>query len=112
ELSGVKASLDRRTDLGVEFVHVVLQSDAWAKSHRPTNRVLQPDHVPQVGVGSIGELLVEVTPENVDQIAAAIASAEPETRWEQADNRRMRAKPSRARSEVGAIRALRTHGPD
>ena len=66
----------------IDYAHVVLSSAAWAKSHRPIKKIFPENKVHHAGGGAIGEMLIEVTPENIDGITASISKAEEETTWE------------------------------
>lgn len=94
----------------LSYVHVTLDSDAWAKTKRPTTKIFPPSKVPLVGGTTLGDMIVEVTPENIEFIRTSIQSAEG-TVENALDKRteKLVPKPSRARSEVGAIRELRLH---
>jgi hypothetical protein len=94
-----------------EYVHVVLNEDAWAKTKRPTSKVLPPTHVPIVGGSRLGDMIVEITPENIGKIRDSVSAAE--TTVVMALDKKtgdLKPKPSKARGEVGAIQALRPHG--
>ena len=94
----------------LSYMHVTLNEDAWAKSHRPTVKLMPPAKVPLVGGTNLGDMIVELTPDNIATIRAGINDAEEEVRLVQnKDTKQLEPKPSRARGEVGAIRSLRTH---
>ncbi|MEZ4780636.1 MAG: S8 family peptidase [Flavobacteriaceae bacterium] len=86
----------------ISYAKVTLKQSALAKSHRPTSQVFKRDVAPVVGAGDLGELFVELTPESIDKINNKVGQAEPETRYQE-KNGKMQPKPTRLRSEVGAI---------
>lgn len=92
------------------YMHVALNEDAWAKTKRPTMKLLPPTKVPLVGGTNLGDMIVELTPENIAEIRGSISEAEKEVPLARdRDTNELKPKPSRARGEVGAIRALRAH---
>jgi hypothetical protein len=119
EFANHKASMDRdlasiqdelrATGLHAAVAHVQLQSEGWAKSHRPMQKLFKPELTPLVGVSDLGELLVEVTVDGIQAIRNVVESAEPETRLVEDNHGRPVPKPSRVRSEVGALKRLRLH---
>jgi hypothetical protein len=102
QFSGVRASL-ASTGRTTGFARVALRTTALAKSHRPTQSLLKPEMTPICGVSDFGELLVEVTTGAMDSIIRNVEHAEPETRLKADKNGKLKASPSRLRSEVGAI---------
>lgn len=96
----------------VNYAHVVLSSVAWAKSHRPVKKVFPYKKVKEVGGGAIGEMFVELTADNINDVVNAIEKAEEKTTWSVDDRGNKVAKPSRERSEVGGISAIRLHSPE
>ncbi|MBT2299992.1 S8 family peptidase [Variovorax paradoxus] len=97
-------------DSEVFYAQVALQAEAWAKSHRPIDKIFPGNHVGPSFGGPLGSLVVEFSPSAIPRIAAAISSAEPETRWvvRKSDGKTV-PKPSRERSEVGAIESIRLY---
>lgn len=91
------------------YAKVELQADAWAKSHRPTKQVFPVKDLVTVSGSTIGSLIVELTPEDVPKIIQKVASAELETNWKENNKGKLEAKPTRVRSEVGAIQSIRTY---
>lgn len=110
-LQGIRTQLQRDPDAGIEYAHVVLQSEAWAKTKRPTLSVLPPGRVPLVGGGRLGELVVELTTENIGMVENAIQQAEETVADKEGPDGEIGPKPSRNRSEVGAIEGIRLHEP-
>ncbi|MEP7247470.1 MAG: S8 family serine peptidase [Gammaproteobacteria bacterium] len=98
-------------ELGIGYAHVTLQSDAFAKSHRPFQALLPPDRVPLIGGGKFGELIVEFTAENLPTVENAIRRAEDVVVFRLNKEGEEEPRPSRARSEVGAISSIRAHEP-
>jgi len=114
QLSSVRQKFSASRSAPVEYVKVVLQSEAWAKSHRPIEKIFDSKRIPCVGGSGIGEMFFELRPNLIDRIEESILKAEPETRWG-IDNQtgRPKPKPSPYRSEVGAISDIVPHGiPD
>ncbi len=98
------------SDIG--YLKVILRRDAWAKSHRPINSLFKVGVAPCVGGLDLGEMLFEVTPEALYQVAAAVAEAEPNTRMKlNAKTGREEPNPSGKRSETGAIAKVELYGP-
>ena len=58
------------------YMHVALNEDAWAKTRRPTGKVMPPAKVPLVGGSNLGDMIVELTPENIATIRGSISEAE------------------------------------
>jgi hypothetical protein len=101
-----------QTSLGdseVLYAYVALQADAWAKSHRPISKLFPRRHTGPSFGGPLGALIVELTPTALPKIAEVIASAEPQTIWAENSEGKRVAKPSRQRSEVGAIESIRLY---
>lgn len=111
ELDQIGRRIAERPEEGIQYAHVVLQSEAWAKTKRPTTTVLRPDNIPMIGGGDLGELLVEFTTENLPAVRRAVAEAEIEVRLGRDKENREVPKPTRKRSEVGAISTIRLHEP-
>lgn len=96
---------DQRTQMG--FGKVTLRRSMWAKSHRPTTALFRPDRTPLVGGADIGQLLVELTPETVRQVAVEVGTAEDHVRVRKNPKTNEEEKiPSRRRSETGAIESV------
>lgn len=98
--------------VALQFVHVDLDDSAWAKSHRPTKALFNPMRTRSMGGNDLGTLIVEIPADELSELPERILKAESETRW--ATNQKtgkLESKPSRLRSEVGAIRKIRPYGP-
>ncbi|ALO68176.1 hypothetical protein AS189_18825 [Arthrobacter alpinus] len=110
QFSAAKASL-ASSGRSTGIARVSLRTAAFAKSHRPTQSVLKPDVVPICGVSDFGELLIEFTPSALDAVIGKIGSAEPDTNLKLDKYGKVKANPSRTRSEVGAISKVTPYGP-
>ncbi len=112
-LDQIGARLSKPGGASVEYAHVVLEEEAWAKTKRPTQKIFPPGRVAIVGGGYIGDMIVEVTSDNFDSIRGSVNSAEVEVpKVENRKTGKIEPKPSKERSEVGAIRELRLHRSD
>lgn len=110
DIDQIARNLKEPTSQGIEYVHIILEEDAWAKTKRPTERVFPPDRIPLVGGGGLGNMIVELTPDNIDVVRNGLSKAETEVPKKL--NRKTEKwvpNPSRARGEVGAIQAIRIH---
>ena len=84
----------------ISYAKVKLRSDAIAKSHRPTKSLFtQNKRSYVVGGAGIGEMLIEMHPGAIETTVRVINRAEDESRD----------RPSRARSEVGAIKSIQAY---
>lgn len=92
----------------VFYAFVELQAEAWAKSHRPIQKIFQTNKQLYVGGAKLGSMVIELTPADLPRIASAVASAEIEVKQVE-KNGKIIAKPTRTRSEVGAIKSIRTY---
>ncbi|WP_223596388.1 S8 family peptidase [Pseudomonas sp. A-R-19] len=88
------------------YAQVELQSLAWAKSHRPIKRVFKPGEVVVKAGISLGSIVIGVKRSDIESIGGVISSAEEKTNYVQKNNKEV-AKPSRVRSEIGAIKSIR-----
>jgi hypothetical protein len=110
DLDQIGRTMTRGERSVLSYVHVTLNEDAWAKSHRPTMKLMPPAKVPLVGGSNLGDMIVELTPENLAAIRNGIGEAEVEVREVQnPKTNQLEPRPSRARGEVGAIRSMRAH---
>lgn len=86
------------------YAKVLLKPNAIAKSYRPTEKVLnEKNGCKVVGGGKKGEMFVRFSPSSVEKIKAVAETAEAGTTWVINNKGKKEAKPSPARSEVGAI---------
>ena len=110
DLEQIGRTLNRGERSVLSYVHVTLNEEAWAKSHRPTMKLMPPAKVPLVGGTNLGDMIIEVTPENLAAIRNSISEAEADVREVlNPKTNKIEPRPSRARGEVGAIRSLRAH---
>lgn len=92
----------------VFYARVDLQSEAWAKSHRPIQKVFPTRNQQYVGGAELGTMIVELTPADIPRIVSVVASAETVVPQAEKDGKLI-PKPSRVRSEVGAIKSVRSY---
>ncbi len=112
QVSAMRSQLANDAFGGLAFAKVDLQRAALAKSHRPLQSVFSPGRTPVVGSAGVGSLIVEVTPEALDEVSAAVQRAEDVPRVvENARTGKAEPRPSRARSEVGAISHVELWSP-
>ncbi len=87
----------------IAYAKVKLRSDAIAKSHRPTKSLFtQNKRSYVVGGAGVGEMLIEMHPGSIETTVRAINRAEDVSRD----------RPSRARSEVGAIQSIQVYSAE
>lgn len=109
QISGLRR--DAAAALGADsvfFAKVDLQSRAWAKSHRPYQKVFPPAVIRSVAGSELGSIVVEVDDSDLRRIEATVQLAENAVTEV---DKHGKLKPSRVRSEVGAIKSLRLYGP-
>ncbi len=109
QLASVHKAIGASKNYPVEYIKVVLQSEAWAKSHRPIEKVFNPKKTPCVGGNELGEMIFEIQLESIDQIKQAIEKAEESTTWGTDKKGKPKLKPSANKSEVGAIADILMH---
>jgi hypothetical protein len=110
DLEQIGRAMSRGDRPPVTYMHVTLNEDAWAKTKRPTIKVMPPGKVPLVGGTNLGDMIVELTPENLQVIRGGISAAEKDVPMvPDKKTNKLKPKPSRERGEVGAIRAFRAH---
>lgn len=96
----------------IGYLKIILRRSAWAKSHRPLRALFKQGETPCVGGLDLGQILVEVTPDRLRDVAADMLKAEPHTKLK--TNPRTgkdEPNPSGYRSEVGAIERIELYGP-
>lgn len=87
----------------ITYAKVKLRSDAIAKTHRPTKSLFtQNKRCYVVGGAGVGEMLIEMHPGSIETTVQAINRAEDVSRE----------RPSRARSEVGAILSIQVYSAE
>lgn len=110
QLQSVKKTLEESPYSQVGYAKLVLEQSALAKSHRPTKSLFRRDITPVVGAGDLGELYIQVTPSSIDRTLTRIAQAEETTtRKEVKSTGKVVIAPSRAKSEVGAIKEIKPY---
>lgn len=108
QISDIKSTSAKKDDAGLVFVKVSLQSRAIAKSHRPIQKVFDIRKSDYIGGEKMGSMIMEMPAEELDKVYGIVSGAEEETTWEVRNNKRT-AKPSRVRSEVGAINSIQKY---
>ncbi len=112
QVSAMQNQLTQDQFGGTSFAKIDLQRSALAKSHRPIQSVFPPKRTPVVGGAGVGSLIVEVTPEALAEVEAAVNGAEISPRVVQnSKTGNAEPRPSRARSEVGAISQVKLWSP-
>lgn len=102
-LESVSKSSSENTYSRITYAKVKLRSDAIAKSHRPTKTLFtQKKRSIVVGGGGIGEMLIEMHPGAIEKTERAIKRAEDVSGT----------RPTRARSEVGAIQSIQAYSSE
>jgi len=98
-------------EMPLQYAHVELQDVAWAKSHRPIKALFQTGKIRAVGGNELGTLIVEVTAKDAALLAEKVLTAEDSPKRElNKKTEELEEKPSRLRSEVGAVREVRPYG--
>jgi hypothetical protein len=92
---------------GEGYVEVRLTREAWAKSHRPVDKLFSSKRATLVGGADIADLVFRVSSASLEQVANSVMSAEDEPE-QKIDKRSGERKPviSELRSETGAIEAV------
>ena len=107
QVNAIKGVLANDAFGGVGYAKVELQRAALAKSHRPVVSIFPDSRTPVVGSAGVGSLIVEVTPDRLAAVEATVNKAEDVPRMtENRKTGKLEARPSRSRSEVGAIRQV------
>lgn len=110
DLDQIGRAMVRGDRPALSYMHVTLNEEAWAKTKRPTMKIMPPSKVPLVGGTNLGDMIVELTPENIETIRGSISAAEKDVPMvADKETKEFKPKPSRERGEVGAIRSLRAH---
>ena len=92
----------------VFYARVDLQAEAWAKSHRPIQKVFPAKNQLYVGGSELGSMIVELVPADIPSIMSTVAAAEIDVKQVEKQGKLI-AKPTRTRSEVGAIKSIRNY---
>lgn len=93
----------------VVYAKVDLQAMAWAKSHRPIKKVFPTTAQAYVGGAELGSMVVELSQSDIPRVISAIESAEEVVKEREDRKGNLKPKPTRARSEVGAIKSIRAY---
>ena len=83
------------------YIKVTLRKKAWAKSHRPLKELFIKELSSYIGNGDLGVMYIRVTPEALVKIARKVLTAEDHPKKDKGE-----AKPTRIRSEVGAVQTI------
>lgn len=98
---------------GEGYIEVRLSRDAWAKSHRPVDKLFNLKNATLVGGNEIADLVFRVSATAVDRIASTVATAEPEGRVRiNSKTKKSEIVVSELRSETGSIEAIVLWGPE
>lgn len=91
------------------YTNVTLQDSGWAKTHRPTTQLFNEKNTQNViGGNQLGEIIVELTVDELENIREVISRAPEKTVWEN-KNGKLKAKVSTLRSEVSVINEIRLY---
>ena len=102
-LESISEASRRNVYSRITYAKVKLRSDAIAKTHRPTKSLFtQNKRSYVVGGAGVGEMLIEMHPGSIETTVRAINRAEDVSRE----------RPSRARSEVGAIQSIQAYSAE
>lgn len=105
QLTLFAAAQDGNPYTKMAYARVVLKPNAIAKSNRPTEKIItEKNGCKVVGGGKKGEMYVRFSPSATEKIKAVAEKAEDGTTWVINNQGKREAKPSAARSEVGAIK--------
>lgn len=107
QVTQVKEALELQPDTQIGIAKVHLRKAALAKSHRPSKEIFRASSTPVLGVQHFGDLLIQVSPNSLEQVLQEISRAESETRVKtNPKSRKEEPNPSRRKSEVGAIERI------
>lgn len=102
-LESIREASRRNVYSRITYAKVKLRSDAIAKTHRPTKSLFtQNKRSYVVGGAGVGEMVIEMHPGSIETTVRAINRAEDVSRE----------RPSRARSEVGAIQSIQAYSAE
>lgn len=94
------------------FAKVTLQSNALAKSHRPTSKLFKSSVAPVVGGGDLGEIYVGLNSAAILTLKNTVEKAEEEIRTKINKDGDEVPNPSEIRSEVGSIDSISIYGSE
>lgn len=107
-IAGLKSQYSKEETL--VYAHVELQENAWAKSHRPNRALFPLNKIRSLSGAELGTIVVELKTSDLIKLQEKILSAEDGTNWVlDPEKNKLVAKPTRTRSEVGAIKKLRAY---
>lgn len=109
-IARVSAQLNAAGVGGSGYVRVKLRERALAKSHRPVRALFKPEAFPSVGASGLGEIYYFAEAGHLARLVNVVRDAEPYTNWVEKDGKRD-ARPSIARSEVGAVEEITLPDP-
>ncbi|MEM8918909.1 MAG: S8 family serine peptidase [Pseudomonadota bacterium] len=95
----------------VGYVRVKLREKALAKSHRPNRVMFTSQKFPCVGAAGVGELFYFARSDDLSKLIDTVSEAELRTNWRENSVGDLVARPSKIRSEVGAIEELGVPDP-
>jgi hypothetical protein len=96
---------------GVGYVEVRLAREAWAKSHRPIDKLFTSKRAVLAGSADIAELLFRIDAKKLDEVAEVVKSAQSEpTVKENSETKKKIEVVSEVRSETGAIETVALWG--
>lgn len=110
---GEQLASDHAAFKGEGYVEVRLTQDAWAKSHRPVDKLFNPKNATLVGGNEIADLVFRISAATVNQIAQVVGGAEAHGR-PRINSRTQKEEiiVSEVRSETGSIEAVVLWGPE
>jgi hypothetical protein len=98
---------------GEGYVEVRLAQEAWAKSHRPVDKLFTTKLAKLVGGNEIADLVFRVSSANLRTIADTMATASPEVKKRvNEETGKVKLTISELKSETGAIEAVKLWGPE
>jgi hypothetical protein len=106
----VSAQLSAAGVGGAGYIRVKLRERALAKSHRPVRALFKPEVFPSVGAAGLGEIYYFAEAGQLANLINVVSEAEPYTNWVEKDGKR-EARPTIARSEVGAVEEITIPDP-
>lgn len=113
QLASISTALYSNTHSSIGYTKVRLITKAWAKTHRPTDKIFTPENGCKV-VGGLhrGEMLIRLSAESATRVKDNIIEhAENEPRRSLSRDGIMMDRPSKWRCEVGAIDCIIPYGP-
>lgn len=98
----------------IGYSKVKLITSAWAKSHRPTNKIFTRDNECDIiGGRRQGEMIIRISADGIRKMRDSIASnAEDTPRLSKNKEGKLVERPSQWRCEVGTINSITPYGPE